>query len=118
MDLNPVKSRILFNYPGESVVAFHRGQTHRTGSGTGECKCALVRKTVEYPLPAGQPGDLSIVINLIQVESGLLSALHIDLKTRTLDIDEQELGNLAIEQAGYQGKSFCFAYWHIVALDD
>src|ERR1700730_14761372 len=118
INLNAVQLSILLDCPGESFVALHRGQTSRAPSGAGKGKRPLVRKTIKYTLAAGESSVHRIVVDLIQVESGLLSALQIDLKTRPCDIDLQNLGNLAEEQAGDQRKPLRFAYRYIIALDN
>src|SRR6516165_2681888 len=67
-----VPLRVLLNGGDELAVDLDRSHGFSAGSRAGKRKSALIRKAVQNIQPARKAGDLAVVIDLIEVKTGLL----------------------------------------------
>jgi hypothetical protein len=69
-----VQSRIRLDTGRQRFTNLDSRHRFRTLFSARDSKGALVRKAIQYPFPGRQQSDFLIVVDLIEIKSGFLSA--------------------------------------------
>src|SRR5215469_5020643 len=102
-----VPLRVLLNGGDEFAVDLDRSHGFSAGLRAGKRKSALIRKAVQDIQPASKAGDLAVVIDLIEVKTGLLPREQLDLEPQTCHLDLQFGWDRSVQCAG--GKLHTFS---------
>src|SRR5580704_14766299 len=113
-----VQPRVCFNPGSERFTDFYRCNRLRAVLSASNGKGALVREAIEYPFPWREHSDLTVVINLIQIESGFLSAQKFQLEIHARDPHVQPRRYFSFENTGHQFQAFSPAHWNIIPFDN
>lgn len=118
VDLHAGDGGVLFGDFSGGFADVHGGDFGGSGEGAGLGEAALIGEAVEDAAAFGEGGDVLVVIQLIEVEAGLLAFEEVGVEGAALVADDEGLGGFAADDAFDLLHAFGFADGAFVALDD
>ena len=94
------------------------GDVSSTGFGASEAEASLVGEAVKDAESFAEAGDLLVGVELVEIESGLLSLQEIEVKGDVVEVHRDLAGVVAVNDGNFGCESFGFSDGGVVSQND